>query len=523
MYNIKKILLLTFLMSSLIGCQKDYNDTSFLTSVGTPTKVSALTTITQDNSGLVTLTPNGENVSYFEIYFGDATTAPSKVFAGSSVQHIYTEGVFTIKVIAHSIGGTTNTSTQQLTVAFRSPENLLVSTPTDASNNFKINLSATASYETYFKVYFGDSANEAPQSFLEGDTISHVYPKIGAYTIKVIAFSGSSDSILVTKVVSIVDPLNLPITFESSTLNYMFTDFNGGATTVINNPQTNGINTSARVAKMIKNADQTWGGSWIGLSSPIDFSQNKIFRMKVFSPRIGAKVLLKVENASNSNLSYEVTATTTVANAWEDLVFDYSAVSATTSYSHIVIIFDNGTMGDGSANFTFLLDDIRLTNSLPATTVTLPLDFESTSLNYKFTDFNGGGVTIISNPQALGINTSMRVAKMVKSADKVYGGSYISLTNPIDFSSKKTFSMKVYSPRVGAKVLLKVENLTNANLGYEKESVTTKANTWETLSFDYSAVPTTNAYQKVVLIFDNGTMGDGSANFTFYFDDITLN
>ena len=117
----------------------------------------------------------------------------------------------------------------------------------------------------------------------------------------------------------------------------------------------------------------------------------------------------------------------------------------------------------------------------------------------------------------------LKLRSMVKSADKVYGGSYISLTNPIDFSSKKTFSMKVYSPRVGAKVLLKVENLTNANLGYEKESVTTKANTWETLSFDYSAVPTTNAYQKVVLIFDNGTMGDGSANFTFYFDDITLN
>jgi hypothetical protein len=27
----------------------------------------------------------------------------------------------------------------------------------------------------------------------------------------------------------------------------------------------------------------------------------------------------------------------------------------------------------------------------------------------------------------------------------------------------------------------------------------------------------------VVVIFDLGTVGDGSANFTFYFDDITLN
>ena len=273
----------------MVSCQKEYNDTSFLKTVGVPAKISALTTITHDNSGLVTLTPNGENVSYFEIYFGDATTAPAKVFSGSSVQHIYAQGVYTVTVVGHSIAGTTTTSTQQLTVSFRAPENLIVTTATDGSNNFKINLSATASYETYFKVYFGDVANEVPQSFLEGDTISHVYPKTGTYTIKVIAFSGATDSIIVTKSVSIVDPLNLPITFESATLNYSFTNFNGGVTTVIDNPQINGINTSTRVAKMIKNADQTWGGSWIGLSSPIDFSQNKIFRMKVFSPRVGVR------------------------------------------------------------------------------------------------------------------------------------------------------------------------------------------------------------------------------------------
>ena len=80
--------------------------------------------------------------------------------------------------------------------------------------------------------------------------------------------------------------------------------------------------------------------------------------------------------------------------------------------------------------------------------------------------------------------------------------------------------MKVYSPRVGAKVLLKVEGLNGAN--YEKEVATTTANAWEQLTFDYTAIPA-GSYTKVVLIFDNGTQGDGSANYTFYFDDITLN
>ena len=45
----------------------------------------------------------------------------------------------------------------------------------------------------------------------------------------------------------------------------------------------------------------------------------------------------------------------------------------------------------------------------------------------------------------------------------------------------------------------------------------------EELSFDYSAINTANTYQRVVLIFDLGTAGDGSANFTYYFDDITVN
>src|SRR6185503_9118578 len=98
----------------------------------------------------------------------------------------------------------------------------------------------------------------------------------------------------------------------------------------------------------------------------------------------------------------------------------------------------------------------------------------------------------------------------------------ITLENPIDFSAGKTFKMKVYSPRVGAKVLLKVENLTDGGVNYEKEVTTTKAGEWEDLSFDYSAINVSKSYQKVVLIFDLGTPGDGSSNFTFYFDDIRL-
>jgi hypothetical protein len=82
--------------------------------------------------------------------------------------------------------------------------------------------------------------------------------------------------------------------------------------------------------------------------------------MKVFSPRVGAKVLFKVENATDASKNYEKEVLTTVANAWEELTFDYSAINTANVYSHVVLIFDNGTAGDGSANFTFLFDDITL-------------------------------------------------------------------------------------------------------------------------------------------------------------------
>ncbi|RZM05765.1 MAG: hypothetical protein EOO88_54410 [Pedobacter sp.] len=313
----------------------------------------------------------------------------------------------------------------------------------------------------------------------------------------------------------------MPLTFESTTLNYNITNFDGGGSTIINNPQSNGINTSTKVVRMIKSAGQVYGGSIIKLSGPIDFSTNKIFRMKVWSPRVGAKVLLKVENATNGGINFEKEVTTTVANAWEDLAFDYGAIVTTNQYHNIVLIFELGTMGDGSSNFTFLYDDIRLVNSVA---LALPLNFESTLTNYAFTNFDGGVSTVIANPQSSGINTSARVGRMVKNAGQPWGGSVLALPTAIPFvAGTNTFKMKVWSPRVGAKVLLKVENNANAGLNFEKEVLTTVANAWQELTFDYSAINTTNSYHNIVLIFELGTMGDGSANFTFLYDDIKLN
>lgn len=522
MKSIKYCFTLAFLLAILVSCENHtFDDVSFIESATPPDKLSAMFDITQDNSGLVTIIPNGQGSSSYDITFGDGTTTPATVLAGKSVQHKYAEGVYDVKIVGRGVTAKTAEATQKLTVSFRAPENLEVTAVIDPSNLFKVNVSAKADYETLFKVYFGDGGpNEVPMSFLEGSTVSHIYSAVGDYTIKVVALSGGAATTQITKTITIVNPILLPVDFESSSLVFNFGNFDGGALSVIDNPQSNGINTSAKVAKMIKSAGQTWGGSSFKLGNPIDFSSNKIFRMKVFSPRAGAKVLLKVENPSDNSINFEKEVATTVANDWEDLVFDYSAINTANSYQTIVIIFDNGTMGDGTANFTFLLDDIRLTNTIPTPTGISLYSFESGT--FTFTNFDGGNASVVSNPHPGGINTSAKVGQMIKNAGQTWGGSWIDFGSPIDFSAFKTFKMKVYSPRVGAKVLLKVENATNGGINFEKEVLTTVANEWEDLTFDYSAINTSNSYQKIVLIFDNGTAGDGSANFTFLFDDIRL-
>lgn len=312
---------------------------------------------------------------------------------------------------------------------------------------------------------------------------------------------------------SLFPPLTLPISFEVGP--YNFQNFGGGVSTAIANSQSSGINTSANVAKMVKSAGETWGGSLLTLDNPIDFSVNKIFKIKVYSPRAGVPLNLKLEHATNSATNVSKTASTTVANQWETLSFDFTGAASNT-FSKLVFIFDGSIQGNGTANFTFLFDDIQLV-APPIPPLYLPVSFEAGP--YDFVDFGGGVSTVIANPQSSGINTSAKVAQMVKGAGETWGGSLLILNNPINFTTNKLFTMKVYSPRVGVPVLLKIEHGTNAALNVSKMAYTTVANQWETLSFDFTDVAS-NTYSKLVLIFDNASVGDGSANFTFLFDDI---
>lgn len=322
---------------------------------------------------------------------------------------------------------------------------------------------------------------------------------------------------------------SLPLDFESATTNYSFTDFDGGVATKISNPQISGINTSGTVMQMVKGPGAIWAGSKITMAAPIDFSTQRIFKVKVFSPVAGRRLLLKFEGPGP--FFEKLSAPITNANQWEELTFDFTNEAVNNLNNQIVFMFDFGTQGDGGPDSTYLFDDV--TQSLGTTPIlifpVLPMDFESTTVSYPFVNFAGGETSVIPNPHVSGINTSATVARMIKNPGEVYGGSIIQMAGPIDFSSTtKIVKVKVWSPVAGKKLLLKFEGspVDFDNGAFETEATVTNANVWEELIFDYNSPtlfpPVNNNDNKIVFFFDFGNQGDGSANSTYYFDDITF-
>ena len=304
---------------------------------------------------------------------------------------------------------------------------------------------------------------------------------------------------------------SFPFTFESGTTT--FTDFDGGVTTQIPNPDKSGINMSNTVVRLVK-AAQPYSGTKIIFPAPVDFSVNKVIKIKVWSPVAGKRLTLKFEGPSNFELNSAVIPMTT----WTELTFDYSGNSNSLN-SQMVFFFDLAVSGDGGVNSTYYFDDITFS---PPTVVydpiVLPLNFENTNQNFAFGDFGGGVMTKVANPDPTG-NSSATCLKMVKGpGGEIYGGSSFFLTNPLDLSLGKYFRINVWSPKAGGKVALKFEG-TGAIFDMISGPLVPG---WQIVIFDGTALTTGASYNKLVLFNElNEGLGDGTANSTYYYDDIS--
>lgn len=353
------ILLLFLVVAS--GCKKIEGidqDLSFMNSVA-PTKLDKVFEISNDNSGKVKIIPLGEGVVSYEVSFGHGTGTAAKavVAPGGSATHSYPEGTYTVTVVAKDIAGNSTTTTYPLTVTFRAPENLKVLIEGN------VEVSAEALYATSFLVYYGDVANEVGTPLAIGATLpGHTYPEGGPYNLRVVALSGGAATTQVVKVLA-----GLPMTFETAFLADTTIYGTGQAFTIVPNLYATGLNTSATVGKFTRGKE---GASSVTfkLNVPINMAFGKKIKVLVYNTdpaQIGKRMNFELASAIGgkpANGVAVVKATVTASGAWEELEFDYSAITAITSdtkFGAFVIRFNTTAVIPG---YIIYVDNIRITN-----------------------------------------------------------------------------------------------------------------------------------------------------------------
>ena len=182
----------------------------------------------------------------------------------------------------------------------------------------------------------------------------------------------------------------------------------------------------------------------------------------------------------------------------------------------ILIGFIIGIIANISGSYLY----IYFFSESDATAVTLPVDFENATLSYSITPFGEAATAIVENPSKKGINPSSTVVEFEKQVNaETWAGATLQLDDNIDFSTTQKFSVKVWSPKEGVNVLLKVENSADGGINKEVQVKTTKTGQWEELIFDFSGIDTSKEYGKVIMFLDFGAVGDGTV---YYYDDIHL-
>jgi beta-glucanase (GH16 family) len=268
--------------------------------------------------------------------------------------------------------------------------------------------------------------------------------------------------------------MDLPVTFDSPTVAYGLLGFGGADDSTIGGDPTGGAN---QVAKVVKSGTaELWAGTTLTANGTLGFANKVPFTasatkmtVRVYSPDAGVQVRLKVEDHTNPGISVETEATTTVANAWETLTFDFAnqaagtaALNLANTYDKASIFFNFGVTGATAGAKTYYFDDVVFVPASGGGGTWSPITFDASAVTYTLTGFGGAeDSTVIVDP----IGGTNKVAKVVKSATaELWAGTTVS-TGP-NFSvptlpftaSSTTMTVRVWSPDAGIQVRLKVED-----------------------------------------------------------------
>jgi len=318
-----------------------------------------------------------------------------------------------------------------------------------------------------------------------------------------------------------------------------------GVYSVVPNPGANSVNSSANVAKYVRNVTEQYDVLFFNTQGNIEDAgllkdqTNKIMIDVYTTAPIGTVVSLNLENSATSlpanfptgrNSNY--VAITTKQNQWETLTFYYNSSpdpgTSNLAVNQMVILANSGSF----TNDTYYFDNIRIGSTKLPDTFTPGVVYEDyqTVHNITFRDAIGTYTANTPNPSASGINTSSNVGKYVRKSTELYDNfSFNTTLNNIgDFKAgTRKFAMDVYtSAPVGSVISWQAESSASVPSNYPVgrhsiyQGVVKQTNTWHTITFTYASAPDAstldNEVNRFVFLFEPGT---NSGN-TYYFDNI---
>lgn len=291
---------------------------------------------------------------------------------------------------------------------------------------------------------------------------------------------------------------------------------------VVNNPHLRPENGSLKVGEYKDPAGPGTEFAGIGyeFAAPPDLSVYNQLQLQVWSPFNDVPFLFKLEGGPTPVEIFDTLRGG--ANRWHRFNIDFSKHIGTQNTKLVIFVNVLSATGGG----TYYIDNIRWARAgyngciadyeKPQTSITNFRYFANGSLEQTGYQFE-----IVDNPNPSGINTSSKVGKFVKAGDALpFAGMYADLEAPIDWKGVKQVRAKVLMDHIG-NFAVKVEGDAVNGFFLEIPVANTKINSWEELTFDFSAVPDNSEFKRLTIFFDLGINATGQ-NVTSYFDDLVI-
>ena len=276
---------------------------------------------------------------------------------------------------------------------------------------------------------------------------------------------------------------------------------------VVNNPEPNSVNNSAKVGKYVDPIAEPWATLLIDYQNPMDLSVKNQLKVKIWSPR-EVPILFKLEGGSSP--AKEVWENVTTAGEWVQYEIDFGD-QALANHRKIAIFFNGGN--DPQDGDVYYIDDIQWGEQSIVTVE----DFELGVL-LPWAPLNDqmllhGTFQRVANPDPTDPNTSAFVGKYTKGTAAF---STLAAVAPgaIDISSRPQYNLDVYAPGPGT-VIMQLESVSQ---GIKEVERTLAGGVWEQVSFDFSEHQSITDWESLRLIFNPGVAEAGAM---FFFDNLT--